>query len=60
MQGTVIVYGIYTHNQYTFSPENNYLLPVDINDKDDILAKKETVGGCCGTAKTVRDIFVLA
>lgn len=54
--GTVVVYGIFSHNEYRFTPEIS-TLPVDIRDLPDILAKKEISGGCCGSPRKETQIF---
>jgi hypothetical protein len=59
MQGTVIVYGIFTHNKYVFNDSNNHILPVDNNDLADLLAKRDVQGGCCGSPRIEKQIFIL-
>jgi len=58
MPGTVVVFGIFTHHEYRFTPEIS-TLPVDTRDLADILAKKEISGGCCGTIRKETQIFEL-
>lgn len=58
MQGTVIVYGVFTHNKYIFNDSNNHILPVDDNDLADILAKRDVQGGCCNIPRVEKEIFV--
>jgi len=59
MEGTVIVYGISTRNQYTFTP-NQKTLPIANDDLQDILNKKDIQGGCCGHPRIEKNIFILA
>ena len=58
MQGTVIVYGIFTHNKYVFDDSNGHVLPVDDKDLTDILSKKDIQGGCCNIPRVEKQIFI--
>jgi hypothetical protein len=60
LSGIVIIRGIFTHNEYRFSDENNHILEVNNNDVPDLLSKIDVQGGCCNASRKEIPMFEIS